>query len=113
MRGDDLFREFEAEHPLPPDIAAGIDAPYLLAANVYRLRNALGLSQEALARGLGVNQPRIAQIERGDANLRIGTLARLAVALSCDVRELLAPAEGPETAADALPKGHGRPRRVA
>jgi transcriptional regulator with XRE-family HTH domain len=112
MRGDDFFRELEDENPLPAAEAAEVDAPYLLAANVFRARKALGLSQEALALSLGVSQPRIAQIERGDANLRIGTLARLAVALGCDIRDLLAPPAS-TAAPDALPKGHGRTRRVA
>ena len=91
MRTNDLFRELEAEAPLAPDEAAEIDAPYRLAANVYRLRKARGMSQAAVADALGVTQPRVAQIERGDANLRIGTVARLAVALGCDIRDLLAP----------------------
>jgi transcriptional regulator with XRE-family HTH domain len=91
MRADDFFRELEAENPLSRETAAAIDAPFILAANVYRIRKALGLSQSALARALGVTQPRIAQIERGDANLRIGTLARLALALNCDMRDLLSP----------------------
>jgi len=91
MRADDFFRELETENPLSRETAAAMDAPFILAANVHRIRKALGLSQGALARALGVTQPRIAQIERGDANLRIGTLARLAVALNCDMRDLLSP----------------------
>ena len=113
MRGDDLFRDLEAENPLPADDAAEIDAPYVLALNVTAARKTLGMSQDALARALGVTQPRIAQIERGDANLRIGTLARLAVALRCDVRDLLAPSGESDAAAKPAPKRGDRPRRVA
>jgi transcriptional regulator with XRE-family HTH domain len=114
MRGDELFHHLEAENPLAPEVAAEIDTPYLLAANVHRIRKALGMSQEALASALGVTQPRIAQIERGDANLRIGTLARLAVALRCDPRDLLlAPDLHADSGATPLRKGRQRPRRVA
>lgn len=89
MRADDFFRELEAENSLSPAAAAEIDAPYILATNVYNRRKALGLSQNALAAALGVTQPRIAKIERGDANLRIGTVARLAVVLGCELSDLL------------------------
>jgi len=113
MRGDDLFRQLEAENPLAAEDAAEIDAPYVLALDVTSARKALGMSQEALARALGVTQPRIAQIERGDANLRIGTLARLAVALRCDLRDLLAPPRESAAASEPLPKREDRSRRVA
>lgn len=113
MRGDDLFRELEAENPLPSAAAAEIDAPYVLAANVRRARKALGLSQGALACALEVTQPRIAQIERGDANLRIGTLARLAAALNCEMRDLLAPPGEAEPIADTLRNRQAPARRVA
>lgn len=89
MRADDFFLELEAENSLSPDAAAEIDAPYILAQNVYKYRKALDLSQAALAKALGVTQPRIAKIERGDANLRIGTVARLAVVLGCEISDLL------------------------
>lgn len=89
MRADDFFRELEAENSLSPDAAAEIDAPYILARNVYKYRKALDLSQAGLAEALGVSQPRIAKIERGDANLRIGTVARLAVVLGCEISDLL------------------------
>ncbi len=68
-----------------------------LALNVNRLRNARGMTQEELAAAAGMKQPRIAEIERGDANPRLETLTRLAVALGVQPWELIAPA--PEAAA--------------
>jgi len=103
MRADDFFLDLEAENSLSPDAAAEIDAPYILARNVYKYRKGLGMSQAMLAAALGVTQPRIAKIERGDANLRIGTVARLAVVLGCEMNDLL-DAERPEAgkAAEAV-----------
>jgi transcriptional regulator with XRE-family HTH domain len=91
MRAEDFFRELEAEHPTDPAVAAEVDPPHFLARNVYRLRKERGLTQEQLAEAVGVRQPRIAEVERGDANPRLATLAKLAHALGVPVWALLDP----------------------
>ncbi|HEV2148321.1 MAG TPA: helix-turn-helix transcriptional regulator [Longimicrobiaceae bacterium] len=91
MRADDFFRELEAEFPTPPEVAAEVDLPHVLASNVYRFRKERGLTQEQLAEAVGVRQPRIAEVERGDANPRLSTLAKLAFALGVPVASLLDP----------------------
>jgi transcriptional regulator with XRE-family HTH domain len=60
-----------------------------LGVNVFRLRKAAGLTQEQLAKRAGLRQPRIAEIERGDANPRLETIAKVAYALNAEVAELL------------------------
>lgn len=85
---DDVFRdvrndpEFEAEH-------RRIAPRTNLAINVNRLRNAKGWTQETLANAAGMRQPRIAEIERGDANPRLDTITRIAIALGVSDADLL------------------------
>jgi transcriptional regulator with XRE-family HTH domain len=90
MRADVFFSELESAYPEVLKAGTEVDSSYLLAANVYRLRRARGMSQSALAVEAGVTQPRIAELERGDANPRLSTLARVAAALACQVHELIA-----------------------
>ena len=68
-----------------------VDPPFDLAENVYRLRSARGLTSESLAEAAGIPLPRIHQIERGDANPRLITLARLAHALEVGIADLVTP----------------------
>lgn len=76
--------------------ALGLELPKgYLGVNVYRLRSAAGWTQKELARRAGARQPRIAEIERGDANPRLETLATLARALGVEVADLL---RNPESA---------------
>ncbi len=90
MRADDFFGQLTEANPEIRAVAADVDPPFILASNVYRLRTGLGLTQAHLAERIGVRQPRIAEIERGDANPRLDTLARLAAALRVSVSALLA-----------------------
>jgi transcriptional regulator with XRE-family HTH domain len=109
MRTDDFFAEIYAKHPEIHAIAAEVDPPFILAANVIDLRRERGLTQAALAEKAGIAQPRIAEIEAGDANPRLRTLTRLAVALEVTVGDLLRPPPDfviapHESAEGALPK---------
>lgn len=112
MRFDDLCARIEAENPVSAEIKAEVDPPNILALNVVRMRDARGLTQAQLAEALGVAQPRIAEIERGDANPRLITLSRLALALGVTLPELLvdnlnAPFGRTEVSGDAMEE---RPR---
>jgi transcriptional regulator with XRE-family HTH domain len=53
-------------------------------------RKALGLSQEKFAFESGIDRSFTGGIERGERNISFLTLCRLAVALDCDLGELLA-----------------------
>ncbi len=57
---------------------------------VKRERNALGLSQEALAQGAGIARAYIGQVETGMRNISLNNLRRLAIALDVDLGVLMA-----------------------
>lgn len=89
MNVDELFAEIEHDDPEIPEIAVELDPPISLAFNVMTLRSKRGMTQAQLAAAIGVSQPRIARIERGDANPRLVTLSKLAHALGVTLSELL------------------------
>jgi transcriptional regulator with XRE-family HTH domain len=63
--------------------------PRNLGSEVKRLREARGLTQQALADVAGVNRVTVANIERGDADPTLVTLKALAKALGVPVATLL------------------------
>lgn len=93
ISSEDLLRdlqqnpEFQAEWEL-------VDPSITLAANVCRLRVQCGWTQAELAEAAGMRQPRIAEIESGEANPRLDTVARIARALRVDVHSLFASCDG-------------------
>lgn len=70
-----------SEHP---------DARTRVGRNVRRVRRARGLSQERLAELAGNTAKHIGQIERGEVNVGVDFLARIAAALAIDVADLFA-----------------------
>lgn len=63
-----------------------------LAANIRRLREARGLSQQQIATLAEIPRPTWANLESGDANPTIQVLTKVARALNVRVEELIAPA---------------------
>ncbi len=63
-------------------------------------REARGLSQEAFADVLGVHRTYMGGVERGERNLTLKSLERIAARLGLDPLELLAP-----SSADGRPSG--------
>ncbi|MBD7954292.1 helix-turn-helix transcriptional regulator [Stenotrophomonas sp. Sa5BUN4] len=61
----------------------------LFAANVRRLRKERGLSQEELAEAAGVHRTYVGMIERGEKNVTIYNIERIAVALGVRPGSLL------------------------
>ena len=59
-----------------------------VARTIQRLRQQRGLSQERLAELAGKSTKHIGEIERGRANVKLDTLARIAAALAVDVADL-------------------------
>jgi transcriptional regulator with XRE-family HTH domain len=59
------------------------------AENVMRLRRARGLSQEALADEASLHRTYIGSVERGERNLAIDNIGRIAAALNVSPDELL------------------------
>jgi transcriptional regulator with XRE-family HTH domain len=66
-----------------------MDLRAIFAANMRRLRNARGLSQEALAHEAGVNRSYLARIEAGRPYVGLDIIGRLAEALEVEPAELV------------------------
>src|SRR5574342_879028 len=79
-----------------------------LAANVRRLREARGLSQQQMARLAGIPRPTWASLESGSANPTLAVLKRAAAALQVSIEELIGP---PRTAARLFPAAEVPVRR--
>ncbi len=68
-----------------------VDPKRLFAANLRRLRLAIGFSQEALADRAELHRTYISSVERGERNVSLENIFRIAKALGVDPRELLTP----------------------
>ena len=88
MKAEDFFSHLERESPEFGATWALEEPRMRVASNVYRLRTQRGLTQAELARRAGMRQPRIAELERGDASPNQDTLVRVAIALAVDIADL-------------------------
>lgn len=61
-----------------------------LAANVRAIRKSLGLSQEQLADAAGLHRTFVGFVERGETNISLDNLEKLAVALGVSASGLIA-----------------------
>src|SRR5687767_463566 len=93
MKPEDLFAELEVSSPAFRKAWALEEPRMRVAQNIYRLRTARGFTQQELARRAGMRQPRIAELERGDAGSTQDTLVRIAIALDVDIADLYERAE--------------------
>lgn len=66
----------------------------IFASNVRRHRRSLGLSQEELAERAGVHRTYVGMLERGEKNVTIYNIERIAVALGVDPGSLLQKEKG-------------------
>lgn len=74
------------------DHEAGTETQRKLGDAVRRLRERAGFSQEQLAEHSGLHRTYVSQLERGHRNATVGTLVKLAAALSVTVAGLMAEA---------------------
>jgi transcriptional regulator with XRE-family HTH domain len=68
----------------------------IFAANVRRLRIEIGLSQEELAERAGVHRTYVGMLERGEKNVTIYNIERIADAFAIQASTLLEPYTPPK-----------------
>ena len=66
-----------------------MDLRQIFAANLRRLRNARGVSQDDLAYDAGISRSYLSQIEKGTYYASLKIIGRLAVTLDVEPAELL------------------------
>jgi transcriptional regulator with XRE-family HTH domain len=64
-------------------------ARFIFARNLKRLRVEAGLSQEELAARAGLHRTYVGSVERGERNISIDNIEKLATALACQPSSLL------------------------
>lgn len=74
---------------LRPPSGKPVDGRAILAANIRRLRLDRGLSQEALADRAGIHRTYLGSVERGERNIAIDNICRIAWALGVQPSDLL------------------------
>jgi DNA-binding XRE family transcriptional regulator len=87
MKGSD-FKDFKTDLLKDEKTRAAYEAlnpKYEIIQTIIARRNELSLSLRDLARMAGMQQPAICRLERGDNNITIGTLFRVAQALNLDI----------------------------
>ncbi|MFC5067286.1 helix-turn-helix domain-containing protein [Flaviflagellibacter deserti] len=89
-----------------------MEAKRIVAWNLRRLRVAAGVSQDDLALSAGVDRGYVGRAERGSVNSTIGTLDKLAAALSVHVSEFLREPPAGESPIEPLKGGRKRSAKV-
>jgi predicted XRE-type DNA-binding protein len=87
MKGTD-FKDFKAEllkHKNVRHSYEELKPKYEIIEAIIARRNEMSLSQRKLARLVGMQQPAISRLERGDNNITIGTLFRVTDALNLKI----------------------------
>lgn len=75
----------------PTPAGEPIDGRTVFGGNLRRVRKEQGLSQQALAELAGLHWTYVGSVERGERNVSIDNMCRLAWALGVDLRDLLRP----------------------
>lgn len=83
-----VFQDFKAELLKKPGVRnkyEELKPKYEIIQALIARRNELSLSQRQLAKKVGMHQPQICRLERGDNNITVGTLFRVADVLGLDI----------------------------
>lgn len=68
-----------------------MSARLIFAKRIKEVRISKGISQEKLAELCNLHRTYVSSVERGERNITVDNMERLAVALGVDIRELLNP----------------------
>ena len=82
------YEDFKAQRLKDPEVRAEYEAlepEFRLIRDILLRRSQLNLNQAQLAKLIGTQQPAISRLERGDGNITISTLRRIADALNADL----------------------------
>ena len=82
------YEDFKAQLLADPKVRAEyevLEPQFRLIRDILFRRSELNLSQMQLAKLVGTKQPAISRLERGDGNITINTLHRIADALNADL----------------------------
>lgn len=81
---------------MPAHVPLVFNEAVVLGCNVERLRKQAGMDVATFARVSGLSRPTIYKVERGESNLKLSYIKKMADALDVSVAELLTfPAEKP------------------
>ena len=82
------YEDFKAQLLTDPEVRKEYEAlepQFRLIRDILLRRSELNLNQVQLAKLVGTQQPAISRLERGDGNITINTLRRIADALDADL----------------------------
>jgi len=82
------YEDFKAQRLKEPEVRKEYEAlepEFRLIRDILLRRSQLNISQTQLAKLVGTKQPAISRLERGDGNITINTLHRVADALNADL----------------------------
>ncbi len=88
------YEDFKAQLLTDPEVRKEYEAlepQFRLIRDILLRRSELNLSQVQLAKLVGTKQPAMSRLERGDGNITIDTLIRIANALNADLDISLKP----------------------
>ena len=88
------YEDFKAQRLADPEVRKEYEAlepQFRLIRDILLRRSQLNLSQVQLAKLVGTKQPAMSRLERGDGNITINTLRRIADALNADLDISLKP----------------------
>lgn len=68
-----------------------MSARLLFAKNLKKVRISKGFSQEKLADDCNLHRTYVSSVERGERNISVDNMEKLAVALGVNITELLSP----------------------
>ena len=82
------FGEFKRELLGDPEVLAeykALQPKYKLIRSLIKRRTELGMTQSRLAKLVGIRQPAISRLERGEGNITLETVSRITNVLNLDI----------------------------